>query len=101
LLLATAAIGCSKPPPANQTVTLSWSAPTKNTDGSPIGHLAGYRIYVGRDSKNLSLRGGITGAASTVYVVSGLDSGTYFFAVSAYTDSGAESAHSSVASKTL
>jgi hypothetical protein len=33
--------------------------------------------------------------------VSGLDSGAYFFAVSAYTDSGAESAHSSVASKTL
>jgi len=35
------------------------------------------------------------------YVVSGLSSGTWYFSVKAYTSSGAESANSTVVSKTI
>jgi hypothetical protein len=101
LLAAIALGGCTEAAQHDKTVTLSWDAPTLNTDGTPLGALAGYHIYVGRDTHHLVLRGGITGTQSTSYVVTGLDSGTYCFAVRAYTFSGAESGNSTVFCKTL
>jgi hypothetical protein len=101
LLAAIALTGCTEAPQQNKTVTLSWDAPTKNADGTAIGPLAGYHIYVGRDADHLVLRGGITGPKSTNYVVTGLDSGTYCFAVRAYTFAGTESGNSTVFCKTL
>jgi fibronectin type III domain protein len=100
-LLVIALNCCAKPAAPSKSVTLSWQAPTQNADGTPLGQIAGYHIYAGKDPKRLVLRGGITGTASTTYLITGLESGTYYFAVSAYTESGAESAQSSVASKTL
>ena len=101
LLAATALSGCTEAAQPVKSVTLSWDAPTQNVDGTPIGPLAGYHIYVGRDTNHLVLRGGITGTKSTSYVVTGLDSGTYCFAVRAFTFSGAESGNSAVFCKTL
>lgn len=101
LVAAVALGGCTEAAQHDKSVTLSWDAPTQNADGSPIGPLAGYHIYVGRDTNHLVLRGGITGTKSTSYVVTGLNSGTYCFAVRAYTSSGAESGNSAVFCKTL
>jgi hypothetical protein len=101
LLAATPLCGCTEAPQHEKTVTLSWDAPTQNADGTPLGPLAGYHVYVGRDTNHLVLRGGITGTKSNNYVVTGLDSGTYCFAVRAYTFSGAESGNSAVFCKTL
>ena len=101
LLAAIAVSGCTQAPQPDKSVTLSWDAPTQNVDGSPIGPLAGFHIYVGRDTNHLVLRGGLTGTKSTSYVVTGLDSGTVCFAVRAYTFSGAESGNSAVFCKTL
>ena len=101
LLAAIALGGCTEAAQPGKSVTLSWDAPTQNVDGSPIGPLAGYHIYVGRDTSHLVLRGGLTGTKSTSYVVTGLDSGAYCFAVRAYTFSGAESGNSAVFCKTL
>jgi hypothetical protein len=101
LLAAIALSGCTEASQHDKTVTLSWDAPTQNADGTPIGPLAGYHIYVGRDANHLVMRGGITGTKSTSYVVTGLNSGTYCFAVRAYTFSGAESGNSTVFCKTL
>lgn len=33
------------PPPVNGTITYTWIPPTKNTDGSTLTDLAGYRLY--------------------------------------------------------
>ena len=93
--------GCAKAPQGMQSVTLSWTAPTKSTDGTPIGEISGYRVYAGTDPDKLFLRGGVTGAESTHYVVTGLDSGTYYFAVSAYTAAGLESERTAVIKKVL
>ncbi len=80
---------------------LSWTAPTTNTDGAAITGLAGYRVYVGTDPNDLSLRGGVSGFSSTTFAVIGLAPGTYYFAVTAYNLSGKESAKSNLGSKTI
>jgi hypothetical protein len=95
----TAAAGT--PPPATGTATLSWTAPTKNADGSPITGLSGYRIYYGTDPNHFTQTIKISGAASTKYVVNGLAAGTYYFAVSAYNTAGQESVKSNIASKSI
>ncbi len=91
----------STPPPATGSATLSWTAPTKNTDGSPITGLAGYHVYYGMDPNNLTHTVNVAGAAATSYVVTGLNTGKYYFAVSAYNAMGRESVKSNIASKTI
>lgn len=87
--------------PTNGSATLSWTPPTQNTDGSTIGNLAGFRIQYGTSSGALTqvIEVGNPGLAS--YVVTGLSSGAWFFAVRAYNSSGAESANSNVTTKTI
>jgi hypothetical protein len=77
---------------------LSWTPPSTDTDGAPVTGLAGYRIYVGTDPSDLTLRGGTD---STTFIVSGLGLGTYYFAVTAYNFYGEESAKSNIGSKTF
>jgi hypothetical protein len=81
--------------------TLSWTAPTSNTDGSPISGLAGYHIYYGTDPSNLTASIDVVGAATTTYAVTGLAPGTYYFAVNAYNSDGLDSPTSSVADATI
>ncbi len=88
-------------PPSSDSATLSWSAPTQNTDGTPVTDLAGYYVHYGTSPSALSESLDVSGPASTTYVVTGLSSGTYYFAVSAYNSLGFEGALSNIASKTL
>jgi len=82
------------------TATLSWTAPTTNSDGSSLTDLAGYKVYVGTASGNYQAP--VTVGKVTSYTLSNLtDGGTYYFAVSAYNTSGEESAKSNEASKTV
>jgi hypothetical protein len=81
--------------------TVSWTAPTTNTDGSAITNLAGFRINYGTSAGALSQTLDVANPGASSYVVNGLASGTWYFAVSAYTNAGAESTLSSVASKTI
>jgi len=83
------------------TVTLSWVAPTDNTNGTPLTDLAGYHIHYGTTPDNLTKSIDLTGTATTEYEVSGLTAGTYYFSISAYTAMGTESAESTVANKTI
>jgi hypothetical protein len=80
--------------------TLSWSAPTQNTDGTTLTNLAGYRIVYGTSATALSQQVQIANAGVTTYVLD-LMPGTYFFAIKAYSSSGAESDSSSVVSKVV
>ena len=81
--------------------TLSWTPPTQNTDGSALTNLAGYRINYGTSSANLSQTVQIANVGIATYTVSGLASGTWYFAVKAYTTGGTESDLSNVGSKTI
>jgi hypothetical protein len=87
--------------PANGSATLSWAAPTTNTDGSTITNLAGFRIQYGTSATALTQTIEVSNPGIATYVVSGLSSGNWFFAVRAYNTSGAESANSSVVSKAV
>lgn len=88
-------------PAANGSATVSWTPPTQNTDGSTITGLAGFRIQYGTSASALTQTVQVANPGVASYVVTGLSSGTWYFAVRAYTNSGAESANSGVASKTI
>lgn len=80
---------------------LNWTAPTQNTDGSPVSDLAGYRVYHGTSASALNEVVQLAGAGNTAYTFTQLANGTHYFAVSAYTAGGMESALSAVGSKTI
>jgi hypothetical protein len=83
------------------TATLSWSAPTENTDGSPLTDLVGYRIRYGTQSDALTQEIAINTVGMTTYTVTDLAPATYYFAIKSVSKSGAESSLSDVASKTI
>jgi hypothetical protein len=87
--------------PTTGTATVFWVAPTQNSDGTVLTDLAGFRIYFGTNSGSLTQVVEVTNAQATSYVVSGLTSGTWYFAVTSYGSDGTESARSAEASKTI
>jgi hypothetical protein len=89
-------------PASTSSVTLSWVAPTTNTDGTPLAAVAGFRVYYGTAPGNYSRNLSIASQAVTSIVLEGLESGyTWYFAVTAIAGSGVESAYSREVSKTL
>jgi beta-lactam-binding protein with PASTA domain len=84
-------------------VILSWVAPVTKTDGTPLSlsEIAGFRIYSGVASDNLSLMADVNDGSATTYTVTGLSSGTHYFAATTYDYSNNESAYSSIASRTI
>jgi hypothetical protein len=85
----------------NGSATLSWQPPTRNEDGSALTNLAGFRIAYGKSSSSLSEQVELSNPGLSSYVVTGLGSGTWYFAVKAYTSAGVESDLSNLASKTI
>ena len=81
--------------------TLSWTAPTANTDGSSLTNLAGYRIAYGTSASAMTQTIQVANPSVTNYTMSNLSPGTYYFAVRAYTNNGTESAISNVYSKVV
>jgi hypothetical protein len=86
---------------ANGRATLSWTAPTENTDGSMLSNLAGYRIRYGTSSSALTQTIVVDNASVTSYVVENLSPATWYFAVTAVNSQGAESSSSNVANKQI
>lgn len=72
-------------------VTLSWTAPTSRTDGSPLTDLAGYKIYYGRMSGVYDYQIDIKNPGITTYLVENLVSGNWYFALAAYDSASIES----------
>jgi len=81
--------------------TLSWTPPTRNTDGSTLSNLAGYRILYGTSAGSLNKTIQVANAGMMRYVVENLAAGTWYFSVRAYSSTGAESTASNTASKTV
>lgn len=82
--------------------SLSWEPPTKNTDGTQLLDLAGFRAYWGCEAPAMySSSAVLLNPTVTSYQITGLDTGTCYFTVTSFNDAGAESAPSNEASKTL
>jgi hypothetical protein len=96
----TIAVNTAAGLPPTGTATLTWVAPTHNTDGTPITGLAGIRIYYGTNAGALTQTIDVPGPTTTSFIIERLAAGTYYFAVAAYTAAGTESALSNIASKT-
>jgi PKD repeat protein len=86
---------------ANGSVTLNWTPPTQNTDGSALTDLAGYRIGYGQSANDLSKVITLMNAGLTSAVIESLTAGTWYFAVKAVNAAGVESDYSAVASKSV
>ena len=79
--------------------SLSWTAPTTYTDGTPITNLGGYKVYTGTASGSYSQNVDVGNVTS--YTLSGLNDGTtYYFAVTAYDATGDVSGFSNQVSYT-
>lgn len=97
--LPSFAITVSQPSTGN--AALSWTPPTENTNGSALTNLAGYRVVYGRDASNLDQVVQIANPGLSSYTITGLTSGTWYFAVKAYNSGGGESAVSNTGMKTI
>ena len=105
--------GCRDPGPASPTTpaqatsgspgsaTLSWEAPTTNTNGTALTDLAGYRIYYGPSAEQLDHTVQISTVGLQTYVIEGLEPGKWYFAVMALAANGAESQLSDIVLKTI
>ena len=80
------------------TVTINWTPPTANTDGSTLTDLAGYHLYYGTSQSNLSNVVNITNPGLASYVMSNLSAGTWYFALTSLNTSGVESPRTAVMS---
>jgi hypothetical protein len=91
--------GTPPAPPAAQgatnSTTLSWEAPTVNTDGSALTNLGGYKIYYGTASGDYTNSISVATIGLSTYVINGLTVGQrYFFAVTAVSTDGVEGPYS-------
>ena len=82
-------------------LSLSWTAPNQNTNGTPLTDLAGYTIYYGTSPSEMTQTIQVADPSATSYVVGNLSAGTYYFAVAAYTSTATQSVQSSVGSETI
>jgi hypothetical protein len=84
---------------SSTSVTLTWDAPTTNVDGTPLTDLAGYKIYYGKLSGKYT---NVIDVGNVItYKVEDLQSGTYYFAVTAYDTSANEGDYSNEVSKSI
>jgi hypothetical protein len=95
--------GAAAAPSGPGSVTLAWSPPISDTNGSPLSDLAGFYIYYGTDSSEPTnqINDETGGANDGSFTVSGLAPGTYYFQVSAYSALGVQSAPSNQVSVTI
>lgn len=81
--------------------TLTWVAPTQNTDGTPLTNLAGYRVYWGTSIGSYPNSATLMTPSALTYVVDNLTPATWYFAATAINAASVESAQSMAASKMI
>jgi hypothetical protein len=99
LLAFSITVAAAQPPPGN--VTLNWTTPTLNTDGTPLTDLSGYTISYGTSSTKLTQSITITSPTATTYTIAGLAAGAWYFEIAANASNGTQSAPSNIASKMI
>ena len=81
-------------------LTVSWSPPLANSDGSTLTDLAGYRISYGSSPTSLTQTAQVTNPGLTSFMIESLTSGTWYFSMKSYTSAGVESLATAVMSGT-
>jgi len=76
-------------------ISLAWTAPTENEDGSTLTDLAGYHIYYGRESGNYTDEIEIDNPSISSVVIGDLTPATYFISATAFNADGTESVYAS------
>src|SRR5690606_16145082 len=87
--------------PSGPGVALSWEVPTRTVSGETLQNLAGYRIHYGTNQNALVSSIEVQSAGQNSFTIQDLPSGTYYFAVRAYTATGEESKLSNIISRTI
>ena len=82
-------------------VTLTWTAPTQNEDGSALTDLAGYKLYWGTTPGVYPNSVTLDNPSLTTYVVDNLVPGTYEFVATSFNEAGVESRYSGAATKVV
>ena len=99
---ATSDASTANPPAASsKAVTLNWTPPTQNVNGTPLTNLAGYNIHYGTASGDYTQTISVSNAGVATYVVDDLTPGTYYFTVGAVNSQGTESPLSPEVSATV
>ena len=75
-------------------VTLSWSPPTENTNGTALTNLAGYVVRYGTNTSSLNSSMSLSGASATNVEIENLSAGTWYFEVAAVNALGVQSSFS-------
>ena len=82
-------------------VTLTWTPPTQNSDGSPLADLTAYKVYYGTSQGNYPNEIRIDNPGISSYVVDNLVPDTYYFVSTTMNSLGVESDYSNVATKVV
>jgi hypothetical protein len=99
-VVATTAV--ASPTSKTGSAKVTWVAPTENSNGTALTDLAGYYVYYGTDSSELSQSIKVASPQALSYTITGLaDGNTWYFAVASYTSAGQQSSLSQISSKTL
>lgn len=91
----TSGTGANPPSSGAAAVTINWTPPTENTDGTTLDNLSGYKIHYGTASRKYTETITVRNPGLAAYVISSLAPGTYYFSVTAYNSAGTESQLSS------
>jgi hypothetical protein len=98
--LAYVFLGPNYAAPEMGQATVKWAPPTERVDGTALDTVGGFRIYYGRDPENMERIIDVDGKV-TEYQIDGLEQGDWYFAVSASSEEGLESAPSPAVKKSI
>lgn len=88
-------------PTIGGSATLTWVAPTQNSNGTPLTDLAGFIIQYGTSPAAMTQSITVPSASATSYEITNLAPGAYYFQIIAYASDGTQSAPSNVGSLTI
>jgi hypothetical protein len=101
-LLVTTACASPDSAPTSETAAATRETAMLSWDANSAPNLEGYKVYLATASGGYGAPIATVAMDMTSYTVTGLETGTtYFFVVTAYNSSGAESSFSNEVSKTI
>ena len=82
-------------------MSLSWTPPTENVDGTPLTNLAGYNLYYGKIAGIYNNQIRIDNPSVSTYLVENLVPATYYVVSTSFNSLGEESGYSNVVAVTV
>jgi hypothetical protein len=83
------------------TATVRWTAPTRNSDGTTLTDLAGFKVLYGTSASALTNTKTINDKAATSTSIGSLGQGTWYFTMRAVNSRGVESDNAAIQQKTI